>query len=190
MTYVLLLVYPAPPWAPMDVGAGVEKAAGTARGIVNGFSRLWTHGVHHGADEGTRGEILACSGFHVFSVLFEESFVSVSFDVHIERGPRFAVDEIGDKAAEFGGILNLVLCFAEDNAEHSSFPAQRFERFPVVNFQGFGFENNQTFPVIAFRNFVGVFRLKLLALVGHLQEEKIGELLGVTAGGKAIVAEA
>src|SRR5258708_36680160 len=48
-----LLVFVELPLLANVVVRRKKKAAGTAGWIVNGFSRLWTHDVHHAANDGT-----------------------------------------------------------------------------------------------------------------------------------------
>jgi hypothetical protein len=151
------------------------------------------HDVDERADERARGEVLAGAGFHVFGVLLEEAFVDVAFDVGIEDGPGFFVDEVGDEAFEFGGVLDFVLGFAEDGPEHAGFFGEVLEGAAVVDFERDAVEFDEGGPGVFFRDY-GRVVLTLRAgrqgaLMGHLEEEQEGELLDVIAVGEAIVAE-
>ncbi len=93
---------------------------------------------------------MASAGFHVFRVLLEEPFVDVAFDVGVEGGPEFLVDEVGDEAFELGGVLDFVLRAAEDGAEHAGLFAEGFQRAAVVLFEGDAVEFEEAGPVVVF----------------------------------------
>src|SRR5712691_8809010 len=52
-----------------------------------------------------------------------------------QAGPLLLVDQVDDEAAQLGRILDLVLSFAEDDAEHALAFAERVEHVPVVRFE-------------------------------------------------------
>ena len=141
---------------------GEEEASGSGGGVHDGLAGFGLHDVNEGADERARGEVLAGAGFNVFCVLLEESFVDVTFDVGVENGPGFFVDEVGDEAFEFGGVLDFVLGLAEDGPEHAGFLyvvrartgratrpvrfAEVFEGAAVMDFEGDAVEFDEGGP--------------------------------------------
>lgn len=100
-----------------------EKPASAAGGIVDRLSWSRPHDIDDSANQSAWREILPRTGFHIFRVLFEQALVGIALHVHIEYGPLFPVNQVCDKAMKKGGILNLVLRFAEDRAKHAPFAA-------------------------------------------------------------------
>jgi len=116
-------------------GGGKEKTTGAGGGINDGGSRLRAHDFNDGVDQDTGREVLAGAGLGILGVLFEQAFVDVALDVGAERAPGLLVDEIDDEAAQVGGVLDLVLGFAEDDAEDARLFAEIFEGVAVVSFE-------------------------------------------------------
>jgi len=134
---------------------------------------------------------------NVFCVLLEESFVDVTFDVGVENGPGFFVDEVGDEAFEFGGVLDFVLGLAEDGPEHAGFLyvvrartgratrpvrfAEVFEGAAVMDFEGNAVELDEGGPGVVGGDYGRVVPGRKGSLVGHFEEEEEGELFDVIA---------
>ena len=116
-------------------GGREEKTAGARGGIDDGGLRVRAHDFDDGVDQDARREVLTGTGLGVLRVLFEEAFVDIAFDVGAERAPGLLVDEIDDETAQVGGVLDLVLGFAEDNAEDARLFAEVFEGVAVVSFE-------------------------------------------------------
>src|SRR5438093_1178530 len=76
------------------------------------------------ADQRSWREVLPGSGLNVFGVLFKQPFIGVALNVGVEREPGLAVDQVDDQPPQLGRILNPVLRFAEDDAEHPGSPAE------------------------------------------------------------------
>jgi hypothetical protein len=117
-----------------------QETAGAACGIANckwlsAFGRLRLHDIDNCADQRTRREVLTGTAFHVLRVLLQEPFVSVAFDVGIERRPFFLVDQVSDQSAQLGRVLDLVLRLSKDNTDQSRFFAQLFQRVAIMNLQ-------------------------------------------------------
>ena len=129
-----------------------KEASRTAGGIADRLSRLRRHHVHHRGDECARGEILAGAAFHVLCVLLQQAFVRVALHVGRQAGPLLLVDQVDDEAAQLGRILDLVLSFAEDDAEHALAFAERVEHVPVVCFEIVAVLGQQTRPVVTLRH--------------------------------------
>jgi hypothetical protein len=169
--------------------SGEEKTAGAAGGIANGLPGLRRHNFDHRGDERTGGEVLACAAFDIFGVLLEETFVGVTFHVGGEAGPLLLVDEINDEAAELGRVLDFVLGFAEDGAEHAATFAEFFESVAVMGFEIVAVELHEGGPAEAFGNGGWFVEGGTALLIRHFKEEEIGELFDIVAVGEAIVAE-
>src|SRR2546423_13865103 len=94
---------------------GEQKAASAGSRVADGLTGLRAHDFDEGTNERARREVLACAALGVFGVLLQQAFVDFAFDVYVQRLPRLAVNE-RDEAAQFGGVLNLVLRLAKDDA--------------------------------------------------------------------------
>jgi hypothetical protein len=170
-------------------GGGEEKTAGARGGIDNCGPRLRAHDGDDGVDQDARREVLAGAGFGILRVLFEQALVDVALDVGAERAPRFLIDEIDDEAAQVGGVLDLVLGFAEDDAEDAGLFAEVFEGVAVMSFERQAVHFDEAGPVVIFGDGGLVLVGRAGALVVHLEEEKISELLDVVAVGDPVIAE-
>ena len=91
---------------------------------------------------------------------------------------------------ELGGVLDLVLRLAEDDAEHGLRRRCRgSSACRVVGFEGVAVEGDEAGPVVPGGNEGGLVVGRLRPLVGHLEEEQVGQLLDVIAVGEAVVTE-
>jgi len=138
---------------------------------------------------GAGGEVLAGPALGVLGVLLQQPLVGVALDVGVEGCPPLAVDQVGDEALQLGRILDLVLGLAEDDPEHSRLAPQRLQRVPVLALQGIAVQPDQRGPVEPGRDGRGLVIGRLGPLVGHLEEQQVGELLDVVPVGEAVVAE-
>lgn len=125
----------------------------------------------------------------VLGVLLQQPLVGVALDVGVEGGPLLALDQVGDEAAQLGGVLNLVLRLAEDHAEHPRLLAQFVEDVAVLDLEVVAVAGEEGGPVQPGGDGRGTAPGGLGLLVGHLEEEQVGELLDVVAVGEAVVAE-
>ena len=170
-------------------GGSQQKTAGARGGIDDGEARSRPHRIHDGIDQDARREILAGAGLGILRVLFEQAFVDVAFDVGRERAPRLLVDEIDDEAAQVGGVLNLVLGLAENDAENSRLLAEIVEGIAVVSLERQAIERHQFGPVVLGGDGGLLLVWWACALIVHLEEEKIRELLDVVAVRDPVVAK-
>lgn len=97
---------------PLPRGEGLGEG-----GAQLDLGALLAERVHDGLDERARGEGLAGATLGVLGGLLQQALVGVALHVRVERGPRLAVDELDDEPAQLGGVLNLVLRLAEDDAQ-------------------------------------------------------------------------
>ena len=88
-----------------------------------------------------------------------------------------------------GRVLELVLRLGEDQAEQAFLLAQFLQRVAVVVEQLVAVPLHQAGPVIAGEYRAGLVVGRPAALVGHLQEQQIGELLDVVAVAHAVVTQ-
>ena len=147
------------------------------------------HDLDDRPDQRPRREVLAGAGLDVLGVLLEQPLVGVALDVGVERQPRLAVDQVDDQAAQLGGILDPVLRLAEDDAEHARLPAELGQEVAVVDLELVAVAGEQARPVEALGDERRGAERRLRLLVGHLEEEQVGELLEVVAVGEAVVAQ-
>jgi hypothetical protein len=171
------------------VVGGEEEAAGAAGGVDDRLAGLRGDAGDDGVDERARGEVLAGAGLGVLRVPLEEALVGVALDVGADADPLLLVDEVGDQALELGRVLDLVLGLAEDDAEEAVLLAQVLEGGAVVALQVGAVALDEARPVVALGDRRLLLPGRLGLLVGHLEEEQVGELLEVVAVGEAVVAE-
>ncbi len=100
-----------------EIVGGEKNAAGTAGRIGDSLARFRPHALHHGADQGARGEILARAGLGVLGVLFQQTFIDVALHIRAHHHPLGAVHHV-DQAIKLGRVLNLVLRLGEDLSQH------------------------------------------------------------------------
>ena len=152
------------------------------------------HDVDDGLDEGARREVLPGPGLDVLGVALQQGLVGVALDVGAEGQPGLAVDQLLDEPGEHGRLLNPVLGLAEYDAEGAWLPGQRLQRAAVVGLELVAVTGEQAGPVESLgdgrRPVAGQQRVRrLAALVHHLQEDEVGELLQVVAVGEPGVPE-
>lgn len=134
-----------------------------------------------------RREVLAGARLGVFGVALKQALVDVAFDVGAQRHPLRFIDHV-DQAIELGRILNLVLRLGEDRTEHTRLVAQLAQERHVMHFEIGAPPGLEAGPVVL-RGDADLAAVRRLAvLVGHLEEDQIGELFEVVAVTDAVVA--
>ena len=166
-----------------------QEAAGAAGRVGDGLAGLRGHDIHHGLDQRARGEVLAGAGLGVLGVLFQQAFVGIALHVGAHRHPVFLVDEVDDQPPQLGRVLELVLRLVEDQPEQALLVAQRLKGVAVVIEQLVAVFLDEARPTVLLRHGALLVVRRLGALVGHLEEQQIGELLDVVAVGHAVVAQ-
>jgi hypothetical protein len=121
-------------------------------GIADRHPRLRPHDLDDGPDQRAWGEVLAGASLDVLGVLGEQALVGVAFDIGIQAGPLLAVDQVGDQPAQFRRVLDLVLGFAEDDAQHPLLTTERLERVAVLDLQLVAIALEQLRPGVVSRN--------------------------------------
>ena len=160
------------------VVGGEEEAAGAAGGVANHLHRLGCHDIDDGADERAGCEVLPGSLVRGPGGLFEQAFVDGTLDVHVHAGPILVADHL-DHALEVGGVGDLVLGLAEDDADEAGHFAEVLEGVAVVDFEIVAALAAQLGPGKLFRD--RIVEAQLGHLVGELEEEQVGDLLDVVA---------
>lgn len=171
-------------FADVAVG-GNEEAAGAGGGVLDEFAGLGIHEVDDGVDEGSWGEVLAGAGFGFVGVLLEQAFVEVAEAFAAGAVPVEAVDAVGEGFEVFGGAQGAVGVGKDGahagglgvGAEVEEHGAVEVELFDAV----FGGEVG---PAVVGRQLVFFF-----GLLGHFEEEQVGELGDVFVVGDAVVAQ-
>ena len=121
--------------------------------------------------------------------LCKQPLVGVALDVGVERHPLLAVDQVDDQPPQLRRVLDPVLRLAEDDAEHPGSRPSSVEHVPVVDLQLVAVAREQARPVEPVGDERGPVERRLRLLVGHLQEEQVGELLEVVAVREPVVAQ-
>ena len=181
--------------------SGKEETTRSAGRVDNGLFGLRAHTGHHCANQGAGRKILACTAFGVFGVLFKQALINLALHIGAHQRPIFAVDHLDD-AQQFGRVLNLVLALGVDLPKHPFFRAKAAKHLHIVGFQLRATLACERFPVAHFavghffafgilqvRKFQAFVVGRTVHLVGHFQEEQIGDLLQIVAVAHAIVAK-
>jgi hypothetical protein len=165
-----------------------EEATGAAGRVGDGLHRLGAHAFHHGLDQGARREVLARAALGVLGVLLQEALVDVALHIGAQQHPALAVDQL-DQLVQLGRVGDLVLALHEDVAQHAGLLAQLVQQLHVVALQLGAALVAQALPVEVVGDVrVAVVR-RLAVLIGHLQEQQVGELLQVVAVAHAVIAQ-
>ena len=119
--------------------------------------------------------------------LFYQPFVCVALEVGVVAHPLVLVDELLDELFQLGRILDSVSGLAEHHAEHVVVRPEFGKGLVVLGFELLARPVQQGLPVVA--NGHDALPQQLLLLIGHLQEQQVGELFQVVAVGQPVVAE-
>ena len=93
-----------------------QEATGATGGVTDGLTRGRAHDIQHSLDERAGGEVLPGTALRVLGVLFQQALVNFTLDVNIQADPGLAIDQL-HQAFQLGGVLDLVLRFAEDDRD-------------------------------------------------------------------------
>ncbi len=85
--------------------------------------------------------------------------------------------------------LQLVLRLGKNQADGPALGAQLVQRVMVMVKQRIAISGQQRRPVKALGNRAGLVSGRLAALIGHLEEQQVGELLDLVAVAHAVVAQ-
>ena len=168
---------------------GEEEAAGAAGGIGDDLFRLRADAVDDGVDEHARREVLPRAPLHILRIALEQTLVGIAFHVGAHRHPCFLVDEVHDQPPQLGRVLEFVLRFVEDQPEQTLLVAQRLKGVAVVIEQLVAVFLDEARPTVLLRHRALLVIRRLSALVGHFEEQQIGELFDVVAVRHTVVAQ-
>ncbi len=173
-----------------------QETARAARRITDGLPRLRGDHIHHRGDERARCEVLARAAFHVLGVLLQQALIGVALHVGGQARPLLLVDQIHDQPTQLGRVLDLVLCLAENDAQHARPFAEGFQDVSVMGLQLVAILGQQAGPVFPLGNggsgvpplfLTQIRRLRLF--IRHFQEQEEGQLLDIIPVGKAVITE-
>jgi hypothetical protein len=185
---VLLLAAVHGAVVPHDVLVGrQQEAAGAACRVADRVPWAGLHHVNDGPDEGPRREVLSRAPLRLCGVLLQQPLVRVSLNIRVEARPVLLVDQVRHEPPELRRILDLVGGLLEDEAQHAALSAQRLERVPVLHLERISVARNQLVPGVRLRNDRRLAVRREGALVRHLQEQQVRELLDVVQVGQAVV---
>ena len=171
-----------------EIVGAQEEPAGAARGVCDALARLRPHALDHGADQSARREVLARARLGIFGVALQQVLVDVALDVRAEGDPVGIVHHV-DEAVELRRVLNLVLRLGEDLSQHPLPGAEFAQQRDVVSFEVRASLGFQALPAVLVGNAHVAVVGRLAVLVGHLEEDEIGELLQVVAVAHPVVAQ-
>lgn len=92
---------------------------------------------------------MAGAALGVAGIAFQQAFIGIALDIGAEDHPALLIEEIGDQALEFGGILDLVLGLAEHQPEQAVLFAEVLQNAAVLGFQLHAVFPHQGAPVVA-----------------------------------------
>jgi hypothetical protein len=160
------------------VVGGEQEAAGAAGGVANHLPGLGPHDIDDGADERAGSEVLTGPFVGRAGGLFEQAFVDGALDVHVHAGPILIADHL-DHALEVGGVGDLVLGLAEDDADEAGNFAEVLEGVAVVDFELVAASAGERRPAEFRRD--RIVEAEIAHLLGELEEEQVGDLFDVVA---------
>ena len=165
-----------------------EEAAGAAGRVADAVAGLGPHHIHDRRDQRPRGEVLACAPGALLGGLLDQALVGGALEVGVVAEPLVLVDEVLDELLELGRGLDPVAGFAEDHPEHVVARPQRGQGLAVVGLQLGARAGQQRLPV-ELDGHHPLAAQQIVLLVGHLQEQQIGELLQIVAIGQPVIAQ-
>lgn len=83
------------------------------------------------------------------------------------------------KRRSLAGSWILFCALRKDHPKHAFFLAQLFEQVTIVRFQRIPVSRDEAWPVVTSRNGRRLVPWRFRALVGHLEEEQVRQLLNV-----------
>ncbi len=161
---------------------GDQEATGAGGGILDHIAERRLHHRHHAVDQRPRREVLAGPRLLLVGVLLQKAFVQIAEPLLPRRVPVELVD-LAHKRRERRRLLDEGACIGEDLLDQRRAIAAEMDQGELVVLQpvesGAGFE---IIPAVVVGELI--FRAGLL---GHLQEEQIGQLGHILVVGDAIV---
>ena len=144
-------------------------------------TRVGLHAADDGLDQDARREVLPRPLLALAGGFFQQSLEGRGLDVDVEGRPLGLVNQ-AEQLLEIDRIVEARLSPGKDVAEHTSLLAERAQEVDVVILQSCAGLVDETRPIAAFRQLDA-------ALVGHLEEQQVGDLLDVIAVVDPIVAQ-
>jgi hypothetical protein len=166
-----------------------QKPAGAAGRVANGLAGPGRDAVHHRRYQRARREILSRAAFRILRVLLQQALVGVAFHVRAHGGPVLGVDQVHHQAPQLGRVLELVLRLVENEGERALAGAELLQRVAIVVEQIVAVALEQREPGVGLGDEARLLVRRARTLVGHLEEQQIGELLDVIAVAHAVVAQ-
>ena len=177
-----------PGCVPGGVLVRCQKESGRpGRGVRDGVVRSGLNAVDDGLDERPGGEVLPGAGLDVLGSLREKLLVGVALDVGAGCGPVLLVDEVNDEPLQLRRVLDPVLRLTEDRAEGAGLPRQAEKDLGVRGFELGALGVQELLPGVLLRHDLLRLQRPGGALVGHLEEQQVRELLGVLNRPDAVV---
>ena len=167
--------------ADVAVG-GDEKAAGAGRRVLDDVVERRPHHRHHAVDQRPRREVLAGAGFLLVGVLLQQPFVEIAEPLLPRAVPVELVD-LGHQRGERGRLLDEGAGVGEDLLHQARAMAAEVDQRELVGLQpvgrGVGF---QVIPAVP-----GGELVFGAGLLGHLEEQQVGQLGDVLVIGDSVI---
>ena len=163
---------------------GDEEAAGAGGGILDHVIQRGLHDGDHAVDELARGEVLAGAGLLFVGVFFQQALVEIA-EPFLPRGIPVELADVADEGGEGGGFLDEGGGVGEDLLHQSGAVRAEVDEGDLVKLEAIGRAFRQQIrPTVFLRDLVlGA------GLLGHLEEEDVGEFGDVLVVGHAVVLE-
>ncbi len=171
-----------------EIVGGEEKTAGAAGWIGDGLARQRPHALHHCPDQRARREILPRPRLGILGIAFQQALVNVALHIGTQRHPLGFVHHV-DQPRQLGRVLDLVLCLCENLPEQPRLDPQLAQRRHVMHLQLRPALHLQAWPGVIGGNADLAAVRRPAVLVGHLQEDQVGQLFEIVAIADPIVAQ-
>ncbi|HMA91365.1 MAG TPA: hypothetical protein VKP30_01715 [Polyangiaceae bacterium] len=164
-----------------------QKAARASRWILNRLAGLRLHQAHDAVDERARRKVLARTALLLARVALEQAFVEIPQALFLGAEPIQLVD-VFDQLLQVARMLDAGLRVGKDlfDAIEFGLSAEMQEQAAVERELLGAFAGSQIIPTIA----LGDLILDLAPLLlGHFEEEEVGELGHVLVVRDAVIAQ-
>ena len=115
---------------------------------------------------------MTSTAFGILRILFEQPFVGIALNIRFKGRPLLAVNKVDDQAPKLSGVLDLVLSFPKDDAEHASFRSQSLEDVPIVRLEVLTVECHEAWPVESHGNNRVLVPWRLGSFMCHFQKQQ------------------
>ena len=168
-----------------DVAIGGDEKTTSASGwVLDDVLQRRLHHRHHAVDQRARREVLTSAGFLFVGVLLQQTFVEIT-QPFLPRAVPVEFVDLGNKGGERGGFLDEGTGVTEDFLHQRGAVRAKMDQGELVGFEtvrcSLGFK---IVPAMASGNL-----LLGAGLLGHFEEQQIGQLGNVLVVGDSVILE-